>query len=150
MHPELMKPQPQPLTPEQVEALYAGFFEQGEKIKSEHVGRFNYRFTARFMNIGIKYKLFELIPVKGDSAEHSFLTTDKVHGVIVPEPFYQHRLKLRALSPPVPKRSVARSAFQPAPPQKVEPHADKRKREEPRRALPEEKRKTAAMDRWAI
>jgi hypothetical protein len=150
MHPELMKPPPQLLSPEQVEAMYAGYFDLGEKIKTDHVERFNYRFTARFMNIGTRYKLFELIPIKGDAAEHSFLTTDKITGVIIPEPFYQHRLKLKALSPPTQKRLLPKTAFQPATPKKVEPHADKRRRKESRRALPEQKNKTAAVDRWSI
>lgn len=143
-----MKPTPPPINPDELEAYYGHFFEEGDRIRREHVGRFNYNFSACHINIG-KYKLFELFPIKGAAeAEHSFLSIDKNEGVLVPEPFYKHRLKIKAITPPPPKRSPA--SFQPAPAKKVEPHTEKRRREEPRRTLPQDKDKAAAMDRWAI
>lgn len=139
------------MNPDEVEALYGQYYDRGDKIRSEHLARVNYRFTACFLNIGSKYRLFELLPTKGDGpAEHSFLTVDKTEGVLIPDPFYMHRIKLKALAPPAAKKSISKTAFQPAPPKKEEPHQDKRKREEPRRTLPEEKGKAAAVDRWAI
>lgn len=136
------------MSPDELEAHYGHYFENGDRILTENVDRFNYRFTACHMNIG-KYKLFELLPVKGAApAEHSFLCIDKTEGVLVPEAFYKHRLKIKAIIPPPPKRSP--TAFQPAPQKKVEPHPEKRRREEPRRTLPKDKDKAAAVDRWAI
>ena len=140
------------MKPSQAELFYGDYYEKGEKIRAEHVERYSYRFTARFMTIGGKYKLFELLPSRGDQpAEYCFLTIDKNQGVIIPEPFYQHRLKLIAMSPaPAPKRSVPKPAALPPPLPKINPHPDQDKREEPRSTLPEEKRNGAAVDRWAI
>ncbi len=141
------------LKPEEVEAFYGRQYESGDKIRREHVARHNFRFTARYMAVG-KYKLFELLPVRGDElAEFCFLSLsiDKNQGVLIADCFYEHRLKLNAINPPAQKRSVPKSAFQPAPAKKqVEPHADQGKREEPGGALPEKKGKAAAVDRWAI
>ena len=136
------------MSPEEIEAHYGQYYEQGEKVRTEHVSRLNYSFSACFMNIG-RYKLFELFPSRGGgTAEHSFLCIEKSFGVMIPDPFYQHRLRIKAMSPPVPKRSPAN--FQPAPQKKVDPHPEKRRRKESRRALPKNEDKPAAVDRWAI
>jgi hypothetical protein len=151
MHAELMKSSTPPMSPDAVEALYGQYYETGEKIRTEYLGRMNYRFTACFMSIGAKYKLFELLPTRGDGpAEHSFLSIDKTEGVLIPDPLYKHRIRLKALAPPVAKKLISKTAFQPAPAKKVDPHEDKSKREESRRTLPENKGKAAAVDRWAV
>ncbi len=146
---ESMKAPIQPMNLDQAEALYGQYFDQGEKFRMEHMSNYSYRFTARFINIGSKYKLFELLPLKSDKpADFCFLTVDKFRGVIIPDPFHEHRLKIKAASPPVPKMPppLPNAAFQP----KVNPHPDQGQREEPGSALPKEEGKAAAVDRWAI
>jgi hypothetical protein len=140
------------MKPDKTEALYSQYYDQGEKIRAEHMERYSYRFTARFLTIGSKYKLFELLPVKGDRpAEFCFLTVDKSQGVMIPSPFHEHRLKLLARTAvPPPKKLIPKTAFQPAPQQKVNPHPDKSNGKEPGSALPKEEGKPAAVDRWAI
>jgi len=157
-----MKPLPKPTNADQAEAWYGQYFEQGEKIQKESVTKYNYRFTGSFMTVG-KYKLFELQPLKGDAAaEYCFLSFDKVNGVMLPDPYYRHRMKIKAMIPPPPKRNPANfqpappkkaepaKKLEPAPPKKIDPHPQESGREEPRRALPKSKDQAAAMDGWAI
>lgn len=145
---------------DQAEEFYGQSYEQGEKVRVEHVENFFFRFTARYINIGSKYKLFELLPLKsGQPAEYCFLTIDKMRGVIISDPFHEHKARLMAIAPaPAKKLPPPVVASRPLPPPvpkaalqpKVEPHPDKGKGEEPGSALTKEERKAAAMDRWAI
>src|SRR5579862_5034575 len=133
--------------------MYEKYYAEGDIVKKEQVTRFNFRITGSFMTIG-KFKLFELQSIKGDApADYCFLSIDKLQGVMIPDPYYQHRQKVKAMSPPAPKR--APTSFQPAPQKKVEPekkvelqptpakkiepHPQKSRGEEPRRELPKEK-----------
>lgn len=83
---------------EQAEELYGRYFQGGEKVRAENLSKYNYRFTARFVNIGSQYKLFELLPLTSDQpADYCFLTMDKIRGVIIPDPFHEHKAKLMGL-----------------------------------------------------
>src|ERR1700677_3907774 len=142
---------------DQAEAFYGQSYEQGEKVRVEHMENYSFRFTARFINIGSKYKLFELRPLKsGLPAEFCFLTVDKMRGVIISDPFHEHKAKLMAILPgPAKKLPPPFVASRPLPTKpalqpEVDPHPDKGKGEKTGRALTKEESKAAAMDRWAI
>ena len=81
---------------------YDRLFRKGEKVSTFQLEKQRYRLTARYVVVGGKYKIFELLPIDSSSeAEVSFLTPDiKEHGVIIPNSYREHktRLKLPATS----------------------------------------------------
>jgi hypothetical protein len=81
----------------QTDTIYSHHYEQNEKIRPEKLEKFGFRLTARFADVGLRYKLFELLPLSSaQPAEVCFLAPDhKLHGVIVPDPFHEHKARLR-------------------------------------------------------
>lgn len=104
---------------DEVESFYSGYYESGDKIKPEALTKLGYRFTARFLIIAGKYKLFELLPLKSDQpADACFLTevvTSRFRGVIVPDPFHEHRAALSVAKEPLLNGAAK---------QQVKPHQD--------------------------
>lgn len=83
---------------DEIEAFYSACYERGEKIRTEKIDSFGYRFTARFLHVG-KFKLFELLPLRSEQpADICFLCFDRAKGVIIPDPFHEHKTRLMALS----------------------------------------------------
>ena len=125
----------------EIMASYERYYESGEKIKPENLARIGVRLTARFISVG-RFKLFELLPLKSDQpAEACFLSLrPKDRGVIVPNPFHEHRATISAMC-------VAKGLNSNTVPKKqVYPHADEGERKKPGSALPESERKAAALD----
>jgi hypothetical protein len=91
---------------DEIEAFYSASYERGEKIRSEKIDSFGYRFTARFLNIG-RLKLFELLPLRSEQpADICFLCMDRSRGVIIPDPFHEHKNKLMVLNGAASQKSV--------------------------------------------
>jgi hypothetical protein len=80
---------------------YDRLFRTGDKIKPLNLDRCGYRLTARYVNAGGKYKIFELLPIdSAHEAEVSFLTPDiKLHGVIIANAYHEHKARLKISLP---------------------------------------------------
>lgn len=76
--------------------LYNSFYIEGEKIRPEAVEEKGYRFTARYLAVGSRYKLYELLPLNSDKpAQFCFLSpSHRFPGVIVAGSFLEHKAKL--------------------------------------------------------
>jgi hypothetical protein len=120
-----------------LQPFYARIFETGEKIRVDRMQALGYRLTGRFLSIGPALKLFELLPLRSDTpADVCLLAVDRIRGVLVADPFRDHKTRLAASNA--------------APQQKINPHADQGHRQELGSALPKPNGSADGLKRWAI
>jgi hypothetical protein len=133
---------------DELEAFYGRYFDSGSKIRAESLEAMGYRLTARFVNVGHKYKLFELLTNRSDQPpDVCFLTENvKQRGVIIPDFFHEHKLKLLSANQVKDKVLNAHPFFK----QKVKPDTDEKQRKEPGSALTENGGNSTALDGGAI
>jgi len=130
-------------------AFYDPLYDRGEKLKQDDVSNVGYRFTARFINIGTKYKLYELLPLRSDQpANFCFLTLNafKQRGVIVKDSFQEHKNTLAAMS--VPKEKILN--IHPIAKQQIEPQGNENHGQQTGGALAEHEGNAAALNRRAL
>lgn len=134
----------------EAEIFYNPLYDSGEKVRSENLASLGYRFTARFINIGDKYKLFELLPLRSDRpAEVCFLTLNSIkqRGVIIQDPFHEHRSMLMSMN--LLKEKEKNLNFHTVQKQQVKPQDDQNGGKEAGSALAENEGETATLYRRA-
>lgn len=135
-----------PMKSGDAEIFYNPLYDNGEKVRSENIASLGYRFTARFISIGDKYKLFELLPLRSDRpAEVCFLTLNSIkqRGVIIHDPFHEHRSMLMSMNL-LKEKNLNPHTIQK---QQIKPEGDQDRGKETGGTLAEEEGKTAALYR---
>jgi len=132
----------------ELEVIYGRYYENGHMIRTDDLAARGYRFTARFINIGRKYKLFELLPSRSDEPPNICFLTDqsRQRGVILQDPFREHKAKLSTVNSIKDKVLNAQALFK----QKITPPPEEGNGKEPGSALPEQEGKPAALDRGKV
>ena len=133
---------------DELEAFYGHCYLSGNKLRPENLEAMGYRFTARFVNIGHRYKLFELLPQRsGQPADVCFLSENVARrGVIIQDPFHEHKTKLLSMNPIKDKVLNAHALFK----QKVNPHPYQSQGKQPGGALSEQEGQASALNRGTI